>query len=222
MAKALRQNWSEGFPADFPADNPALAMSWVAQSLVATIYKIAFCTPSQASVQLRRFNRDWSELQSRLPEYEGRAKSLHPMVGVAVGEYRGGCFASIVEAVAMALRLRLVVEADPSRLPKHLDGDRMPVDPGITEAALARVQKWLVTIPETTLTELSLATTREAEALTPKARRSTRRCESRDAQFVAWRDAGLSAKDIAAKWNRDNDDDVSEVNVRQILSRSKV
>lgn len=55
-----------------------------------------------------------------------------------------------------------------------------------------------------------------------KPRRSTRRCKSRDEQFVAWRDAGLSAKDIAAKWNRGNTDDVSEGNVRQILSRSKV
>ena len=55
-----------------------------------------------------------------------------------------------------------------------------------------------------------------------KPRRSTRRCESRDEQFVVWRDAGPSAKDIAAKWNRDNDDDVSEGNVRQILSRKKV
>ena len=222
MAKALKQEWSEAFPADFPADNPVLAMSWVTQSLIATIHKIPFCTRSQAVVQLRRFNRDWRELQSRLPEYEGRAKRLHPMVGVAVGEYRGACFASIVEAVVMPLRLRLVVEADSSRLSKSLDGDCAPVDPRITQAALSRIQKWLVTIPETTLTEMSLAMTREAEALTPSPRRSTRRCSKRDEQFVAWAGGGLSAKEIATMWNHDNDDDVSEGNVRQILSRSKV
>ena len=53
-------------------------------------------------------------------------------------------------------------------------------------------------------------------------RRSTRRCSNRDAQFAAWRAEGLSAKEIAAKWNRENGDDVSEANVRTILSRSKV
>lgn len=56
----------------------------------------------------------------------------------------------------------------------------------------------------------------------PKTRRSTRRCEDRDRQFIAWSQGGLSAKEIASKWNANQTDDVSEVNVRQILSRSNV
>lgn len=53
-----------------------------------------------------------------------------------------------------------------------------------------------------------------------KPRRSTRRCSGRDEQFVAWADAELSAKEIAAKWNALNPtDNVSDRVVQKAIER---
>lgn len=58
------------------------------------------------------------------------------------------------------------------------------------------------------------------EGKQPKSRRSTRRCESRDEQFVAWESEGLDGYAIAAKWNSLHpSDNVSNEAVKKAIQR---